>query len=386
MRANRGEAGLRRSVERLTRRPRAVRVLFVSAALNVGGSERQWASLVSMLRSRGFEPEVLTLFDEGVFHSELAAAGVPTTCARIAGRSDLLGLARIAWQQPAGDLVVSQSLAGQVLGHAIARRAGVPHVTTEHGAPGLPRRPHERFLLRLLAPHVDAVVAVTNAQVPALARLAFDRARIRVIWNGVPEIGAASLPPSFRSELGVGTDDFVAVLAATIRPEKRVEVFVEAVARAHALEPRIRGLVVGGGPGARDVAELTASTNGVVRALGHREDVANILSAADAVCLTSSVEALPMVILEAMAHSKPVVATDVGGIDDAVRDGETGLLVGRGDPDDVAAALVRLAREDGLAESLGRAGRSRQLALFGADRMAESYASLLQSVAQAQGR
>ena len=101
---------------------------------------------------------------------------------------------------------------------------------------------------------------------------------------------------------------------ATLRPEKRAEVFVEAVRRGHAQEPRLRGAIVGGGPQLAHVQSLAAEAPDVVRALGERSDVPDLIEAADVVCLTSSFEGLPMTVLEAMALSRPVVAMRVGGI------------------------------------------------------------------------
>jgi glycosyltransferase involved in cell wall biosynthesis len=81
-------------------------------------------------------------------------------------------------------------------------------------------------------------------------------------------------------------------------------------------------------------------------------------------CLTSETEALPMVLLEAMALGKPVVAIDVGGVRNAVEDGETGLLARRDHPADFADSLLRLADDRGFAARLGARSRERQIARF----------------------
>jgi glycosyltransferase involved in cell wall biosynthesis len=101
------------------------------------------------------------------------------------------------------------------------------------------------------------------------------------------------------------------------------------------------------------------------------------MHAADVVCLTSAVEALPMSVLEAMSVARPVIALRVGGLPEVVADGETGLLISPDHPSEMAVALVRLARDAPRAEELGRAGRARQQRSFSIDAMTRGYAELL---------
>jgi glycosyltransferase involved in cell wall biosynthesis len=356
-------------------------VLFVTAALNVGGAERQWSLLIPKLRERGLEPSVLTLLHKGRFYEELAQSGVTIECAHMRSRTDLAGLNRAVRHGSGARLVVSQSFAGHVVAHAIARRLRVPHISIEHKPPSLPRRRHEYASLRRLTPRIPATVAVTRAQIPDLVDLGYRRERIRVIPNGVPELVVRRPPDLLRRELGFDEHAFVAVLAARIMPQKQAHVFVEAVGRASAANERIRGLVVGVGPELPRIEALALRTRGVVRLLGERADVVDLLAMADVVCLSSFAEALPMVLLEAMALAKPVVATDVGGVPDAVRHEKTGLLVPSNDPDQFAEALVRLAENGRLAAGFGEQGKQLQMTRFSADRMADDYALLFDSLA-----
>jgi len=105
--------------------------------------------------------------------------------------------------------------------------------------------------------------------------------------------------------------------------------------------------------------------------VGFRRDVAACLAAADVVALPSLQEGLGVAALEAMAAGRPVVASRVGGLAEAVVHEETGLLVPPGDPTALATALARLARDPGLRARLGAAGRARVLAHYTAARMAE---------------
>jgi glycosyltransferase involved in cell wall biosynthesis len=357
-----------------------MRLLFVCSHLRVGGAQRQWSLLVPELAVRGFEPLVLALEAEGEFFHELRARGVRTRCARMRRRSDLAGLGRAlrtAAFRP--HVVLSQGVGGQVVGELLSRRAGAAHVAVDHRGPGFRFARHREAVLRVVAPRVDRVVAVTERQIPQLLARRYRRERIRVIPNGVDgeRLRPTASRAQLRDRLGVGAGDFVALLLSVLRPEKRADRFVAAVVRAHAADPRVHGLVAGTGTELRHVQRLAAASGPAVRALGHRDDVPDLLAAADAVCLTSDAEAAPMSALEAMAAARPVVSTRVGGVDELVIDGETGILVAPADEHGLAGALVTLARDPARAGELGRRGRARQQSRFRVDRMADAYAETL---------
>jgi len=128
------------------------------------------------------------------------------------------------------------------------------------------------------------------------------------------------------------------------------------VRRAHAADSRVRGVLAGGGSELERV-RVSAGSDGVVQVLGARTDAPDLMGAADAVCLASDAEGVPMAILEAMALGRPVVATDVGGVSEAVESGVTGLLVPPNRPAQLAAAFEQLVFDPELRERLGAAGR-----------------------------
>jgi glycosyltransferase involved in cell wall biosynthesis len=241
------------------------------------------------------------------------------------------------------------------------------------------------LLVRAVAPRIARVVAVSATQVDELQRLGFRVGRITVIPNGIPAPLPTQPREAVRAELDLAEDDVLALLVATLRPEKRADVFVAAVRRAHAREPRLRGVIAGGGPQLAQVRSLVAETAEVVHVLGERSDVPDLIAAADVVCLTSSFEGLPMTVLEGMALSRPVVATRVGGIPDAVTDGRTGRLVPPGDTDAFAEALVELARRPALRRTMGEAAGVDYRARYTLEAMAERYAEVLGALVDSRG-
>jgi glycosyltransferase involved in cell wall biosynthesis len=297
-------------------------------------------------------------------------------------RFDLVGLKRaLRSYKLRPELLVTQSINAHVVGHLIARMVAAPHVTTEHFnvGPGAPRARHRDALSRMIGPRVDCAIAISERQIPRLLKLGYRRDRIRIIRNSVPDI-AAQVPASLvRSQLGVDRDAFLAVLVATLRPEKDPALFVRAVDLAHKVDPHVRGVIVGGGPEFERTKALVGE-GAIVRMAGPRSDVPDILQAADVVCLSSTAEGLPMVILEAMAAAKPIVATEIGGVAAAVQDDRTGILVRVGDVDGFAAALIRLAGDRELADQMGQAGRERYRRHFSFETMIDAYADVFEAM------
>jgi glycosyltransferase involved in cell wall biosynthesis len=353
------------------------RVLFLCSTLAVGGAERQLALLVPALRERGVRPTVVTLRHRGRNFETLRLQGIDVRFAHMRSRADVYGAwcAYRLWRTRP-DVVFSRSVDAQLIGHLLARRCGAAHVTAEHGGAGIRRRAHHRAVLRLVAPRVDQVVAVSPSQADDLERVGYRAGQIVVIPNGIPDSMATRSPADVRGELRIAATDFLAVLVATLRPEKRADLFVDAVAAAHRRDPRIRGVVAGGGP-ELDAVRRRAAMADAVTVLGERGDAADLMAAADVVCLSSSVEGLPMTVLEAMAVGRPVVAPSVGGLSDAVESGQNGWLVAAGDSAAYTDALVAAASDTERLRTMGLAGRQVFEERFTLDRMADRYTAML---------
>jgi glycosyltransferase involved in cell wall biosynthesis len=342
--------------------------------MSTGGAERHWATLIRELAGRGTEVKLLTLAGRGPFFEELAEQGVPAECLDLRRRTDPRGLRR-AFSAAASfgpQAVVTRGVSGQLVGEAVARRSKAVHVYNEHTplTPNgrlVPPRAHQRALTRLVARRVDGVVAVTERQRAPLERLGYHGSRIEVVPNGVFARDLDGIAPS--GELDGGA--FPVLCVAGLRPEKRIDLFIEAVAAARKQEPAISGFVAGEGRERERLEPLAAKAG--VRLLGARLDVLELVAAARAVCLPSEAEALPMSVLEAMALARPVVAADVGGVADLVADGETGFVTAPGDAGALTRSLLALAADPVRAEEMGAAGQARQRAHFTGEGMVDGY-------------
>ena len=220
------------------------------------------------------------------------------------------------------------------------------------------------WLYRATDPLADLTVAVCQAVAERHAAAgAVSRGNLRVIPNGVdterfrPD---AERRERLRSAFGVG-DQFVWLAAGRLMWKKDYPTMLRAAARLRT------GTLFVAGAGPLE-AELQALARGLgVRAhfLGPREDIPSLMNAADGLLLSSVVEGLPMVLLEAAASGLPCVTTDAGGARDAVVDGQTGFLAARGDPEALAAAMRRLMELPTAArQEMGQAARELALARF----------------------
>ncbi len=217
-----------------------------------------------------------------------------------------------------------------------------------------------------------------------------------VIYDGIDVQVAPPAARAVRQEFGLSDDVKLIVMVARIAPQKDFMTLARAAKRVVAKRPDVRFLIVGDHA---QTAEHRGHYAEVQQALadnkvapyfvftGFRADVARMLSASDIFVLCTHFEGLPLVILEAMAHGLPVVATAVDGIPEIVRDGRTGLLHQHEDAAQLATQLLSLLQDDARAARLGTAARefvkiewSRER--FAAD-MTALYRSLLDDGAQA---
>ncbi len=360
-------------------------VLFMCSELRTGGAERQWALLLPRLTAADLAPHVLTLAGRGRFFEELGAAGVPVQSVGMRNRFDVRGIVRaIALArriQPR--LLVTHEVNAHIVGLVAARTLRIPHVMVEHAPAALPIARYRRLLASVAARSADYAIAVSRSQVSSLVALGFESGRIRVIHNGVSPPERAVTRDEFRASLGFQPDDFVALLVAALRPQKRVPFFIEGIASAHRDNPAVKGLVAGGGADLERFRAHARAVGAPVTLLGERADIGDLMHSADVICLTSSSEANPVTLLEAMSLGRPVVGSDVAGMREIVDDGETGLLFAPDDLERFASHLQTLATNRTLASALGEAGRRRYDLDFTLERMVDEYAAVFHSMLSA---
>ena len=305
-------------------------------------------SSVARLRKRGFVAEVIEEGDDARAAEALAERLMAFEAQVLHAhmyRAEVVGVAAL-------DLVEQRT------GHR-------PYmVSTVHSSRF--RSAEDRELLERITPRINRLVAVSDAIVRKLVAEARDTTAISRIYNGVDleRFDEATGGDAVRRELGIPTDAPVAAVVGRLEPEKGHPTLIEAWPIVHHHVPNAHLLIVGEGS-ERDRleglahahlrAELCCSS---VHFLGRREDVPQILAAANVVVMPSYREAQGLAIIEALAAHRPVVASNVGGIPEMIQDGENGLLVPSHDPSALAAATAMLLTDVALAQRLADAGHA----------------------------
>lgn len=262
----------------------------------------------------------------------------------------------------------------------LRRLMNVKLVTSVHGSDllttGRPR-PHYNFALREVLETSDVVIAPSQAYARIIAAT-FPRIADRCthIHNGIDvnELNIETCAPSL-----VKTPYVLCI--ATMGPWKGVDVVVNGFARAAAAFPDLRLALVGDGPEAPALRALAAS-HGIadrVEFLGEqpRSHTVTLLRDCELLALGSRAESFGLVLAEAMACGKPVVATAVGGIPEIVDDGKNGYLVASEDVGGFGDAMSRILGDKQLREAMGNAGREKVQRAFLREHTAQNYALLI---------
>ena len=366
------------------------KILFFVYYIGAGGMETQLLHLAHGLAVRG-DHVTIACFDRWIDTAWVEEAGVRIEEFAPRRRLERMAFAstRLARFARGFDVVHATGWDASLWGRWAGILARRPTLFTEH-SPGRETQMSDtsgqgraRLIAahnRMLDPFTYAAIAVASPQLATLRSEGVSEKKIVVIPNGVPldPIREAAATPPSRASLGVPEDAVVIAHVARFEAQKRQRLTYDTVARLRASTGKdLHVLFVGRGDALKADLERTAEADGADWAhfLGVRDDVPALLGAADLAVLPSSAEALPMVMIEAMATGTAQVATDVGDVGEVLRRTGAGLVVSPDDLSGFEAACLRVLSEPELAERLGRAGLDAS-GEFGCDLMVERYSGL----------
>lgn len=346
-----------------------------------GGTRRHVFDLVTHLAPEAFSTTVIcsTLRDEDFLGDipKMREKGVEVEVVpmsrEVAPLADPVALFRI-WRilrRGRFDVVHTHSSKAGLLGRVAARLAGIRGVVhTAHAFPFLMDVPEGRrrayaFFERFAARLSHRLVCVCESEREEALRYGVaEPGRLTVIENGVDagEIERTVAPERaarLRRGLSIPGDHLVVGTAGRFVPQKGHAILVQAAERVLKQEPRTVFVLVGGGELQEGLAQMmdSLSIRERFRIVPQTEDVFTCMSLFDLFVLPSLWEALPYSLLEAMALGKATVATEVGGVAEAVTHGVTGLLVRPNDPAALADAIVIVLQDAAGRERMGRNGR-----------------------------
>ena len=357
-------------------------IVYVLTSLGMGGAERQVLALAERMADRGHAVKLLVLRPKLQEQWPTALPVIHLDMRRTpAGVLKGFGRARRFLKGYRPEVLHGHSFHANFIARLLKLFVRVPVVlSTVHNVyeGGL----HRMMLYRLtdfLSMRTTAVSAAAGARFIRLG--AIPRRKCVVVTNG---IDTAEFSPSanrrteMRESMSAG-DEFIWFTAGRIVPAKDFPNLLQAFRQVRAVNPNAQLWIAGAGePGSvksiLGFALVAGSTNGV-RWLGLRRDLPALLDAADGFVLASAWEGMPLVVGEAMAMEKPVVATDVGGVRELV--GDAGALVAPKNPDALATAMLEMmSRSDDARKHLGRTARARIDSDFSMSARVEQWESL----------
>jgi glycosyltransferase involved in cell wall biosynthesis len=366
-----------------------IRIGYVIGQLTYGGAERQLYELICGIDRTRFQCFVYCLSERTApYGDKIRAAGAELRILKRKGHLDASRILKLASLLRKDRIVILHSFLFHGNGYAWPARllARVPHLLTSARNckdVGLLRG----WVNRLAFNGSDAIVC--NGEAVRSFVVEHYRAELEksvVIYNGLDLNRFSVLPAAGGGKIaGRTAEEKLVITVGRLVPQKDLDLFLEAAALLTRKKAGVRFLIVGDGP-CRERLERKASQNGLrgkIVFLGERDDIPELLQAADIFWLTSSWEGLPNVLLEAMACAKPIVTRDVGACREIINHGENGYLVPDRNAESFAQHTLGLLSDLDKAREMGRAGRKLAEEKFSSGKMVRAteslYASLLDS-------
>lgn len=346
-----------------------MRVLHAVEDMKIGGMERVIASIANRLDPARYAVHVLCLARGGALADELVRHGVPVTILGLDNYhrpGQILLLYRWLRKHPCHILHTHGYFAG-----VFARIAGLiartPRIVSHVHSTYIDYRKKHLCMEKILSLWTDRVICVSRAvQQWVVEDEGIDIRKTIVIYNG-PDLNFAdrsdeSVAATQRRTMGIPGHDTVFTIVASLTSNKGHQILLESFRRVLASHPDSTLMIVGDGP-LRTELEARARELSVDRKVifvGLRTDVDALLRISD-VCLLPSQfrEGLGLALIEAMAAGLPVIGTSIGGIPEAIADGDNGFLVPPARAAMLAGVMMRIAKDRNLGIRMGR--RSRQI-------------------------
>jgi glycosyltransferase involved in cell wall biosynthesis len=356
-------------------------------SLNVGGTEKHIFQLVTTLNKNKFNPIVCCLYDLGPLGEQLSSLGYHVYHNVIKNKWDVSGiwkLIRIIRKNNVHTLYTINTPATQFWGTITAGVAAVrTHVTRVTVTKPLYHCKRRVIINKIMLPFADRIIAQAKSHKKHLIHnegLNFQK--IEVICNGIDaeRFNKPFDKSALRQAINLPADSPVVGIVARLAPEKGHDILLKAAKKVIGSIQNVRFLIAGDGVERERMVRLTEDLmiQPNVLFLGTRNDIPQIISLFDVAVLTSNpvVETFSHAVLEYMASSKPVVATDTGSTSEIVLNGKTGYVVPCGDSDTLAGAILRILNDRKLAKEMGDAGRELVIGKFTLQNMVTKYESL----------
>jgi glycosyltransferase involved in cell wall biosynthesis len=354
-------------------------ILFTSlSGQMLGGGQRSLLLLLERLDRKKFEP-LLVCPSEGKLVEEAEKQGVETQIIKmgrikslnvISTAATVFKFKKLMTRKNIGLIHTDSPRQAFYAGRA-ARLTGTPliwHVRVS--------TPEKKSFEKFLFDRAQKVIAVSKAASQRFQGFEPAQEKVVVIYNGVDlaEFTPQQPDSQLRKEFEIEKDRILIGTIGQLIPGKGQDIFLKAAAHVVKQTPQVKFMIVGDGKQSyrQKLEDLSRDLrlSGKVVFTGFREDIPRVTNLLDIVVLpsTTHLEGLSRVIIEAMALSKPVIATNSGGNPEAVEDGTTGILVPPEDSHSLAESILDLIKDEMKRNRMGEAGRKRTEKLFGIEK------------------
>ena len=366
---------------------RKINILQYIETSGPGGAETVLMNLARNLDRNRFNPSVV-IHRSDWLHEQLSKADIPTRvipCQRSWDIGFLRKFIRACREQQI-DIIHSHLFGAGLYACLAGFILRVPVIATFHNEMYLPGSA-ERFLrlksllIRNLA-HKIVIVAEFMKE-DYLSKGGYPASKMVTVYNGIEfdPPGAANNLDDLRGELGITENDLTVGHVANFRAPKGHRYLIEAAAEVCRREPRAKFLLVGefGDGSIKSEVDSLIANYGLesrIIMLGFRSDVSRLLKVMDIFVLPSISEGHPLSVVEAMAAAKAVIVTNVGGLPEIVKSGETGFLVEPKDVVTLADKISMLLENPDLRRTVGQRAREFVSAKFSMATMIEQYEKL----------
>ncbi|MGC9357943.1 MAG: glycosyltransferase [Anaerolineae bacterium] len=365
-----------------------IRVLHIIDHLGSGGAQEVVLDLARHLDPNRFEVEVWALHGRGSYFEELEALGISVRSLVNSKYNPWLPLGMWrALRAQTYDILHLHLSFSTLLGGFLGRLSGASRIVVTIHALRNQSLPWVFPMWGVLSPLYTRFVAEVRRSVDELRESGIPQEKIALIILGTDKARMGELVPTEPLDSLPAGEGPVLLNIARLHPHKGQRYMIDAMPKIVSEFPAARLLLVGDGPQLsllqRDVERLGLQDS--VLLLGFRRDLEALYAGCDLFVMPSVREGMGLVTIQALAMGKPVVATDVGAISEAVIPGRTGLLVSPRDPDALAKACIRLLRDKDMSERFGKQGRAFVREHFALETMVDGYEKLYTSLCDSGG-
>ncbi len=368
-----------------------LKICYMLPTMNVGGAERHVIGLGAGLRQRGFDAQIVSIFNEGSLADEIKKEGIPFSCLDAPdgwGPGAFLAIYRWLSKNPV-DILHTYLFGFHGVAGFPARLLKIPILISSRREIAEWRKARHALIENLGNCFVDRVVCCSQAvRQWTLDHEKISEQKVLTIYNGIdPKRFESGDGLKIRREFNIPYEAPILGTVANFAQEKGYPYLLEMASQVLEAYPQAWFLIVGSGPLEEEIKQKARKLSYSDRILfaGSRPDVPDLISAMNVFVLASVREGFPNVLLEAMGLGKPVVAARVGGIPELIDSGRNGILVPARDAQALAEAVIHCLKDPLSASRLGNEARRTVTENFSLDRMLNQYETFYRSLMKSKG-